>query len=559
MFPVVLNKRLNDQILKREIAEALSDPKIPARIHYDEIVEKGLDAIETLLSSKNDARARWISLKLIEGDIEVSQQISDETRPAVEKIVQGICKHRGQQGTAVIADDRFGYIRGLLKDVVRRRNVSQHTFSDRLDKITLNSILGLPVFFFVMYLVFLVAVRLSQPIIDLIDAGFSWLLVDGIPALLDRALVPQWLTFLLSEGLGGGITTIATFIPPIFFIFFSLSILEDSGYMARAAFIADKFMRRIGLPGKAFIPLLVGFGCTVPAIMATRTLESKRDRVFASLLTPFVSCGAKLPVYTFMGLMFFPDKADLVIFSLYLSGILMAMLTGLLLKRTIFRTEPGDFVMELPPYHVPTCRGIFLHTWHRLKDFILRAGKTILLAIILINVLKVVQIKDPFTPGGQKITILELGGKALNPVFRPMGINKDNWQASVALVSGIFAKEAVVGTMQSLYIEEGVELKSTVTRAFGGWEAAYAYLLFVLLYSPCVAALTMLFKEHGRTWLFFSLIYLTILAWLIATLFYQISTFRIQSLLWIGFSALLGIAMYQYLKLIGRGSRNAFE
>jgi len=555
VFPVILNKSFEIGKLISEIDRALANPSLPAIIHYDEVVETCLKTISNELINQDKAtNPRWTALKLIEGDAEIRSRYSVGQLERFDKEINQVLKHRGQNGDAIIADDRYGFIRGLVKDVVKRQSVSQHTFSDRLDKIALNSILGLPVFFGVMYLVFLVAVRLSQPVIDLIDTAFSYLFVEQFAILLQGMNLPEWITLLLSEGLGGGVTTIATFTPPIFFIFVCLSILEDSGYMARAAFIADKFMRRIGLPGKAFIPLIVGFGCTVPAIMATRTLESKRDRIFASLLTPFISCGAKLPVYTFLVLLFFSTKADIVIFSLYMTGVAMALLTGLLLRKTIFKSEPGNFVMELPPYHIPTWRGIFLHTWHRLKDFVLRASKTILLAIILINILQVITLPDPYAveADGERITVLELSGKLISPIMKPMGLTGENWQASVALVSGIFAKEAVVGTIQSLYQDGNSESDASIRQAFGSWQSAYAFLLFVLLYSPCVAALAMLFREHGKVWLIFSLVYLTLLAWIIAVLFYQISVFNAMSVVWIGICLLLIAAIYFVLNYLGK-------
>ena len=558
-----LNSRGGIEELQNRIEYNLHHPVSPIEVHYDEIVEKQLPLISAVLSDCEPAvSSRWQALKLIEDDKQTWARVPEPCKEKILPLIKAISKHRGQPAPAVIADDRFGFVRGLIKDVVKRRRKSQYTFSDRIDQVVLSGFWGLPIFFFVMYLVFLLAVRFSQPIVGLIDTALSWLLVDQPGNLLSRIPLPLWLKALLTQGLGGGITTIGTFIPPIFFIYVSLSILEDSGYMARAAFIADKFMRRIGLPGKAFIPLLVGFGCTVPAIMATRTLESKRDRVFASLLTPFMSCGAKLPVYTFLGMMFFPRRADLLIFGLYFGGVIMALLSGLLLKKTIFRSEPGNFVMELPPYHVPTFNGIFLHTWHRLKDFVLRAGKTILLVIICINILQLIYLPSPFTTPGEdrpKETVLQIGGKLITPLLQPMGIEKDNWQASVALISGLFAKEAIVGTMQSLYqpAKEGDKLQDSIHKRFGSLSAILAYLFFVMLYSPCAAALTMLWREHGSRWMLFSFTYLTVLAWMIATLIFQLGSWNSRSPLWIGLILAVSTAFYLSLKLLGKKDKHA--
>jgi ferrous iron transport protein B len=289
--------------------------------------------------------------------------------------------------------------------------------------------------------------------------------------------------------------------------------------------------------------------------MATRTLEKPRDRVFASILTPFISCGAKLPVYTYLVMLFFPQRANIVIFGLYLFGIVMGILTGLLLKKTVFRSEPGNFVMELPAYHIPTINGIFMHTWHRLKSFLLRAGKTILLVIIVINILQLIQI--PTGNRGEKTPLLELGGKLITPILQPMGIKNDNWPASVALISGLFAKEAIVGTLQGLYQNSGGKeslnyVASNIKEGFGSDASAIAYLIFILLYSPCAASLTMLFKEHGFKWMLFDFLYLTLLAWMVATLVYQILAFNTLSVVWFATIGVIFIFIYIILQSIGK-------
>ncbi len=560
-FPVVpanLVKDFDVKGLYDQIETSLGMTIEPARITYDEVVERALEQLMPDLAERmpeeEPHRLRWIGIKLLERDTTAGIKADEELQEQVEKHIRAIEKHRRQESPNVIADDRYGYIRGLALDVISRDPEKKITYSDRIDKLALSSIFGLPFFFFVMYLVFLLAVRLSEPLMDFIEGGLEWVFVDRLGHLLRAIPLPEWLAYLLSDALGNGVATIGSFIPPIFFIFASLSILEDSGYMARAAFIADKFMRKIGLPGKAFIPLLVGFGCTVPAIMATRTLESKRDRVFASLLSPFMSCGAKLPVYTYLGIIFFPKRADLVVFGLYMFGVIMALAFGLLLKKTIFRSEPGNFVMELPPYHFPTFNGIMMHTWFRLKDFILRAGKTILIVIILMNMLNLITI--PFAAHEEgKISVLELAGKAITPILQPMGISSDNWQAGVALVTGLFAKEAIVGTLEGLYGEGDAAVRA----GFGTTAAVLAYLVFVLLYSPCAAALTMLFKEHGWRWMVFSFIYLNLLAWMIATLVYQLINFSATSFIWIGVAIALTFAFYGSMKLMGRSKHHAYE
>ncbi|MBW6514891.1 MAG: ferrous iron transport protein B, partial [Candidatus Syntrophosphaera sp.] len=555
--PLVLSKRFDPQMLFHQIEYCLRDTHKPAQISYDEVVARHLGNIEEILVLLKDspefptelrsAPQSWLALKLLERDPYFALKLPAELIEAVDKEVRAVEKHRNQSSAAALADDRYGFIRGLVKDVVKRKSKPSGTFSDRIDRVVLNGFWGLPIFFGVMYLVFLLAVRASAPLIGWIGDGLNWLLVEQWGGILRQTGLPEWLAYLLADAVGGGLATIATFIPPIFFIFMSLAILEDSGYIARAAFIADKFMRRIGLPGKAFIPLLVGFGCTVPAIMATRTLESKRDRIFVSLLTPFMSCGAKLPVYTYLVMIFFTKRADIVIFGLYLFGVAMAMLFGLMLKKTLFKTDPGNFVMELPPYHLPTVNAIGMHTWHRLKDFILRAGKTILIVTVAVTILQGINVPGTVGAEGRGSSILELGGKAITPVLAPLGIERDNWPASVALISGLFAKEAIVGTMQGLYNDP-----ENILQAFGGQASALSFLIFVLLYSPCAASLTMLFKEHGWGWMLFAFGYLTLLAWIVATVAYQILAFNARSWLWLAICAALAVVFWGSLKIIGR-------
>ena len=551
-LPLVLARKLDIQPFLYLVERRLREAQPAAEIRYDEVVEQHLASIGTILEETEVPSAwaslprRWLWVKLLERDPDYFGRLPQEAREAVSRQIRAVEKHRRQDSPAVLADDRYGFIHGLAKDVVKRAPQPAGTLSDRIDRVALSGVWGFPIFFAVMFGVFLLAVRASQPLIRLIGTGLNWLLVTQWGGFLRSLGTPEGISILLADALGGGIATIGTFIPPILFIFLSLSILEDSGYMARAAFIADKFMRRIGLPGKAFIPLIVGFGCTVPAIMATRTLESRRDRVFASLLTPFMSCGAKLPVYTYLAMLLFPARADLVVFSLYLFNVAVGLLMGLLLKKTLFKTQPGNFVMELPPYHLPTLNAITMHTWQRLKDFILRAGQTILLVIVAINLLQLAKVASPFAAGPARVSILELGGRLITPLLAPLGIQASNWQASVALISGLFAKEAIVGSLQGLY-QSGEAIRS----GFGGQAAGLAYLIFISLYSPCAAALAMLFREHGWRWTLFAFGYLTLLAWMVATLSYQLLAFSGQFWLWLGVCAGLGAAFYLGLKLVG--------
>jgi ferrous iron transport protein B len=408
----------------------------------------------------------------------------------------------------------------------------------------------------------------------------------------------------------------------MFFMFLMLALLEDSGYMARAAFVMDRFMRRIGLPGKSFVPMMVGFGCTVPAILGTRTLESTKDRFMTIFMAPFMSCGARLPVYALFAAAFFPAYGGLVVFSLYLIGIVLAMVTGLLLKHTIFRGETSHFIMELPPYHSPRTRQTLIQTWSRLKSFIIRAGTVIVLVVMLLSVINSVGTDGSFGNEDTEQSVLSATGRAITPVFQPMGIEQDNWPATVGLFTGLFAKEIIVGTLSSLYTQSATaeaaaaeaptdaegsaqaesaapsvdigagvmealrsipanlagvvgaladplgagvvgEDPDTVAEEAGTSSgifdrmrdrftplAAYAFLLFVLIYTPCLAAVGAAVQEMGAFLGTMLVIYQALLAWVAATLVYQIGSGG--SLVFIGTALAILVGMGIGLRLLGR-------
>lgn len=561
-------------------------------IYANEIEDEITKLIPKLSSAakKTGVDQRWIAIKLLENDewvINKSISLSDISKEEILSAQKQI-KHILKEETDILfADYRYGFIHGLVKDVVKRA-VEKRSVTDMIDKIVLNRVLGIPIFLFIMYIIFWVTINLGGAFIDFFDIFFGTIFVDGFSVFLNNLASPSWLRALLAGGVGGGIQTIATFVPIIFMLFFMLSLLEDSGYMARAAFVMDRFMRFIGLPGKSFVPMLVGFGCTVPAIMATRTLENKRDRLLTIFMTPFMSCGARVPVYALFAAAFFPRAGQNIVFSLYMAGIILAVLTGLLLKRTLFKGEPTPFVMELPPYHTPRLHHILIHTWNRLKGFILKAGKFLILIIVILSFFNSMGIDGTFDNEDTQNSILATIGKKITPVFHSIGLTENNWPATVAIFTGLFAKEAVVGTLNALYSqidmsedkknqsgeeEEKFELGKGIKEAFstipenlkglkdtlsdplginigdvsdkesvmeemevesrafgamqkrftGGGLQAYAYLLFILLYFPCLVAMATALREMGWKLTVLLGIYLTILAWIIATLFYQIT------------------------------------
>ncbi len=616
VIPIVASKKQGINELQQMICEISQTQHKPGvRVAYEKDIEKVLRSLEVSLGDvalTKKVSPRWLAIKLLEKD-ELAWEIlgSDKALlPDIEHELKKVEKLVGEDTDMIIADGRYGFIHGLARDVTRGSEKVRKTFSDRVDKIALNRVLGFPVFFGVMYLVFAITMNFGAPFIDFFDGFCGTIFVDGFGHLLSKVGSPEWLTAILAEGLGGGIQTVSTFIPPIFFIFLCLSFLEDSGYMSRAAFVMDHFLRKIGLPGKAFIPMLVGFGCNVPGIMATRTLECRRDRILAILMNPFMSCGARLPVYALFASAFFPEKGGSVIFAIYIIGIALAVITGLLLKKTLLQGEVTSFVMELPPYHMPTFSGVMYHTWHRLKSFIIKAGKVILLIVAVLGFLNSMGTDGSFGNNDSQKSVLSAMSRSVTPVFRPMGIEDENWPAVVGLFTGIFAKEAVVGTLDSIYAqldepgvaaeeaEEAFDFWGGIIGAFGaipsgfsqladsmkdplglsgaleevetadkarhagmvahfgehGKQAAFAYLLFILIYAPCVAALAAIAREIGIGWMLFAVSYLTMLAWVVSTVYYQLAVFSVNpngSAGWLGVCAAIVAVSFVGLKVVG--------
>lgn len=488
------------------------------------------------------------------------------------------------------ATERYALASRIASAVIQGAGAASHPLTERIDRIALNRWLGIPVYLLLMYLMFMFTINLGGAFIDFFDQAAGALFVDGFGELLAWMGSPEWLNVLFAKGIGGGIQTVATFIPVIGFLYLFLSVLEDSGYMARAAFVMDRLMRAIGLPGKSFVPLIVGFGCNVPAIMATRTLEKRRDRLMTIAMAPFMSCGARLPVYVLFAAAFFPNNAQNVVFSLYLIGILAAIGTGLILKHSLLKGKPTPYVMELPPYHVPTLRGIFTHSWNRLKGFIVGAGSIIVPMVLVLNFLNAIGTDGSFGNEDSDKSVLAEVGRTITPAFTPFGLTEENWPAAVGIFTGVLAKEAVVGTLDAAYTalaesdaaaagetpgEEEVfslggalaaavatipenlgealqrwadplgiavgdlsdqatvaEEQEVSTGTFGAMAArfdgaagAFAYLLFILLYFPCTAAIAAVYQESGARWTLFVASWTTGLAYGMATLWYQIANF----------------------------------
>lgn len=507
-----------------------------------------------------------------------------------------------------LASARYEAIDQLCRQVIEKPREANISLSDKIDNLTLGRYTGIPFFLLMMYLMFMLAVKFGSVFTDFFDVLFATIFVDGFSYLLNSVHAPAWLTAILANGIGSGIQTVATFIPVIAAMFLCLSFLEDSGYLARAAMVVDRGMRAIGLPGKAFVPMLVGFGCGVPAIMGTRTLESTRDRLMSICMIPFMSCGARLPVYTLFATIFFPQNAATVVFSLYLLGIGIAIITGLILKHTLLPGAITPFIMELPAYRLPTLRGMLYLTWSRLKGFIFRAGQAIVVMVTILSLLNSIGTDGSFGHNNSDRSILAVTSKKITPVFQPMGINEHNWPATVGIFTGIFAKEAVIATLNSLYsmetedssdetfnfiegvskafktipenlaklkdsvldplgisavnedlasVQEELEIStgtvSKMEKSFSNNHAAMAYLIFILLYTPCAAALGTIYREAGWRWMLFVAGWTFFIGWTCATFYYQsywISESK-SAIYILGTISLLFILLITVMKMIG--------
>jgi ferrous iron transport protein B len=421
----------------------------------------------------------------------------------------------GEDAEVLIADGRYGFISGLLKDALKKPPVERRSLSDMIDKLIINRWLGIPIFLGLMYGVFQFVFTLSVPFMDWIDAFFGWL--GGYAA----SISPEWLGSLLADGIIGGVGSVLIFIPPIFLLFIAISILEDSGYMARAAFVMDRLMHKIGLHGRSFIPMILGFGCNIPGIMACRTIENPKDRLTTMLINPFMLCGARLPIFVLLVGAFFTAHQGLVMFSMYLLGILVAIAAAFVFRKTILKGESGHFVMELPPYRLPTISGVLIHMWERGRMFLVKAGTIIFGVVVVVWFLSSMPWGVEYASADSWIGQI---GSFFAPVFSPAGFGQ--WQASVSLIFGFLAKEVVVGTMGAIFaVEEGI-LGGTIAAQLG-WTplVALAFMVFCLLYVPCVAALGAIRGEtKSWKWTGFTALYTTVIAWVMAVLVFQIGS-----------------------------------
>ncbi len=569
-------------------ASAIIRTQPQSYIKYSPEIEAELSQLVGMIVAASPALAatyppRWLAIQLLEGDeLLLAEVQASPGGPAIQStLARSLARLQqiyGEDIDVTLADYRYSFVHELVGRVVTRSAPRQMHLSDRVDQILTHRYLGIPIFLVIMWVVFKITTDIATPYLDWIDGVITGPITHWVVSILGLVgLGGGWVESLFVSGIIAGVGGVLVFVPVLMSLYLALAILEDSGYMARAAFVMDRLMSLLGLHGKSFLPLIVGFGCTVPALYATRTLENQRDRILTGLLVPFMSCGARLPVYVLFATIFFPKHAGLVIFSLYFIGILTAITLGIILRRTLFRSkEVAPLLMEFPPYRLPTARNIWRYLWERTSAFIRNAWTVILAASIVIWFLMAIPTgrSGAFANTEVDDSAFAVISGSLAPLFAPLGFG--SWQATGALITGLAAKEVVISTMAQVYHVERVEATTESTTFFqdvgqivisfvgatidtiksiplivginlfeeeavadqtdlmaalrhsfetssGGYGAlaAYAFMVFVLLYTPCVASMAAERHELGSKWMWFSVVGQLMLAWLVALVVFQ--------------------------------------
>ncbi|EKF85637.1 ferrous iron transport protein B [Methanobacterium formicicum] len=568
-----------EELLKSIVKVSKSPNIVLGRLEYGNEVSEHIQQIQEIIDqdlstdeklSVLNAPSSWIALKLLEDDPEITKKIEDSGKG--QRVLQNVKKMQkhfndvfGDDADAAITDARYGFIAGLVSESVKKPKIDKVTRSDMIDRIVTHKYLGIPIFLLIMWLTFQITFTLGDPLGGYIETAFGWL-GETVAANMGEG----FLTSFIVDGIIGGVGGVLVFVPIIFILFLVLSVLEDSGYLARAAFVMDRFMHKlVGLHGKSFIPMILGFGCAVPGIMATRTLENERDRLLTMLIVPFMSCSARLPVYALIVAAFFSAYQGWVIFSLYLLGIVVAIIMAAIFKKTLFKGMSAPFVMELPPYRMPTVKGALIHMWERGALFLKKAGTIILALSVVIWALSSLPVGVEYA---SQDSITGQIGTTLAPVFAPLGFGE--WQATVAVIYGFLAKEVVVSTFGILYgvgedggadatnsgetssnettssngvaqteqVSNGTPVEGSSADASNAEEkspeedpgfvavmqelftplSAYAYMVFILLYIPCMATLATIRREtNSWKWPAFAAVYTFVVAYAVSFVVYQ--------------------------------------
>jgi ferrous iron transport protein B len=578
IIPTVASKGKGVDELFDKLIEVYEDRDPSVRhihINYGPQIETAIKDIQNVIwknpTITDKLSSRYVAIKLLETDKSTLAQLEkfnnyEQIKSIAKQTIAVLEKEYGERSETIITDAKYGFIDGALKETYKEPKKAKRVSKRDLDDILTNRYLGFPIFLFFMWLMFQATFTLGSYPMNWITTGVH-LLSDWIQGSMPQGALRD----LVVNGIIGGVGGVIVFLPNIMILFFFISLMEDTGYMARASFIMDKLMHKIGLHGKSFIPLVMGFGCNVPAIMATRTLDNKKDRILTMIITPFMSCSARLPVYVLLISAIFPANQGLVLFSIYLTGIVLAVLTALVMKKIAFSKKEVPFVMELPPYRIPTMKNTSLHMWHKGQQYLKKMGNVILLASILIWALgyfpqhivystnydvqiQKVQSGSQYTDNQKqkKVNQLELSkeaerqeksyigqlGHAIEPVIRPLGFD---WKMGVSIITGLAAKEIVVSTMGILYqadmkadknsssLKEEIRTQTHNSGELKGQKVftplvSICFMLFVLIYFPCVAVIAAIKKESSWGWAVFTMAYTTTIAWLVAFATYQIGS-----------------------------------
>lgn len=549
--------RLFDTII--DVYEGKNDVVRHVHIGFSKDIEESIKQLQTLLKKENTLdlqfSARYLSLKLMEDDREVTEMLKslphfDEIFALKNKLVAKIEASHQEDITTIIANSKYGFVSGALRETFEEEESESTKLSTSVDTIITSKLFGFPIFIFIMWLMFWATFTIGKYPMDWIDSFVGW-----IGNLVSTYMPDGPLKDMIVDGIIGGVGGVIVFLPNILILYAFISFMEDSGYMARAAFIMDKIMHKIGLHGKSFIPLVMGFGCNVPAIMATRTIESRTSRLITILIVPFMSCGARLPIYLLLVGIFFPNNASFVLLGMYLLGIIVAVITAKLLRRFHYREDETPFVMELPPYRIPTLKATLRHMWGKGQQYLKKMGGLILVASLIIWALsyfprpneqtieqtRTELISNGISPDSVDVEAVAstensyLGriGKAIQPIFEPLGFN---WKMTVSLISGTVAKETVVSTLGVLYSGNSEATQADMGKRLQQINpqtgkpdftplVAMCFMIFVLIYVPCLATIVAIVKESG-SWRYglFTLAYDTAVAWIISFVVYQVGT-----------------------------------
>ena len=497
-------------------------------INHGPELERSIDVVKEVICKNENIRykysTRFLAIKLLENDKDIEQRVistlpnGEEVIRVRDKEAERIRLSMNEDSEQAITDAKYGFITGALKETYTEKNQNTEMFTRIVDSIVTHKIWGFPIFFVFLYLMFECTFVFGE-----YPKGWIEWLVEQIASLAETFMPAGPLKDLIVDGIIGGVGGVIVFLPNILFLYIFISFMEDSGDMARAAFIMEKIMHKMGLHGKSFIPLIMGFGCNVPAIMASRILESRKSRLVTILINPLISCSARLPIYLVMIGAFFPSKASLVLLSIYVTGILLAVLMARIFSRFIVRGDDAPFVMELPPYRMPTAKSVLRHTWEKGAQYLKKMGGIIMIASVIIWFLGYYPNHDAYSTTAEQQENSYIGqiGKAIEPVIEPLGFD---WKMGVGILSGIGAKELVVSTLGVLYTnDDGIESVDLADRIPITPLVAYGYMLFVLIYFPCIATVAAIKNESGSwKWAAFTICYTTLLAWIVAFLVHQV-------------------------------------